>query len=83
MIVWYFKNVEFLVSSDGACGFNCGAAHLFQDPKYGPPLRKVINAHIINNWQFYQNKIDFPYKRQIGVSGETICFNTGQEKQFL
>ena len=76
-------DLQFLVIPDGACAANCGAAHIFQDPKYGPRFRKVMNTHIADRWDYYREKISFPYTRQVGVKGNYIRFETGEEVKFL
>ena len=64
------------VDGDGLCGINCGAAHIFGDPREGRKFRKVINRHIVDRWAFYRNKISFdpPYERQVGVKGDFVVF---------
>ena len=76
-------DLQFLVSPDGACAFNCGVAHIFQDSKYGPQLRKLVNKHIVNNWDLYQKEIAFPYNRKAGIAGKIVQFEIGDERQFL
>ena len=72
------------VEPDGACGANSAAGHIFEDPTEGPKFRRVINLHICDRWQYYKNKIHFPYKRQVGNKGEWVNFDTPDEfVQFL
>ena len=62
------------VKPDGACGANAAAGHIFEDPNEGPKFLKVINTHITDRWGYYKNKINFPYKRQVGVNGDWVHF---------
>ena len=75
------KSNDFMlcVRADGACGFNSTAGHILEDPKQGPKLRRVINLHTCDRWQYYQEKYQFPYKRQIGASGECVVFKNQNE----
>ena len=71
----------FCVKSDGACGSNCAAAHIFENEDEGPRFRRVINLHIADRWGYYKNKIVFPYKREVGVKGNWAIFQ--ESKDFL
>ena len=74
----HLSNIDdlmFCVDPDGACGPNSTAAHIFEDPVEGKKLREVINTHISEHFSYYQPKIDFPYKRQVGNKGENVTFN--------
>ena len=75
-------DLMYVTSSDGACAANTAAAHIFQDPEYGPQFRLRMNNHIVDNWEFYQEKISFPYNRKIGVQGCSVSFNDGEELKF-
>ena len=74
-------DLMFCVKSDGACGPNSAAAHIFEDQDEGPKFRRVINLHIADRWSYYVNKINFPYKRQVGVQGNWAIFQ--EAKDFL
>ena len=71
-----------MVSSDRACAPNARSAHIFQDPKYGPDFRMLMNNHMADRWNFYRKKISFPYQRQVGVNGENVGFESGEEEKF-
>ena len=75
-------DLQFLVPPNGACAPNAGAAHLFQDPKFGPKFRMTMNNFIADRWFFYQQKISFPYVRKIGVKGDFVRFEIGEEQKF-
>ena len=75
-------DLQLQVPPDGACGPNAGAAHLFKDPKYGPNFRIQMNNFIADRWHYYQDKISFPYIRKIGVTGDFIRFDIGEEEKF-
>ena len=75
-------DLQLLVPPDGACAANSGAAHIFQDPKHGSEFRMVMNNHMADRWNFYKNKISFPYVRNVGVKGETVRFEEGEEDRF-
>ena len=36
---------------------------------------------MVLHWEYYQNKIKFPYERQVGVKGEIVKFTDPQEFQ--
>ena len=74
-------HVLLLSKPDGVCGISCGAAHILGLLSKGKELRREINKHIVSNWLFYRNKIDFPYSRQVGVSGDMANFNDPLEYQ--
>ena len=76
-------DLQFCVEPDGACAPNCGAAWIFLDPKYGPSLRKLMNNHMADRFDFYGNKVSFPYVRQVGVKGKVETFEEGEEDRFL
>ena len=70
------------IKPDGACGFRAGAAHIFGDQEYGPKFAIQIYRHIHQYWETYYKKIfSFPYKRQVGVSGQWVEFH--EEKDLL
>ena len=69
------------IKPDGACGVTCGAVHLFAQQNGGVEFRRHINKHIVAHWDYYRNKINFPYKRQVGVSGHFAEFNDPTEFQ--
>ena len=75
-------DLQLQVPPDGACGPNAGAAHLFKDPKYGPNFRIQMNNFLADRWHFYKNKIVFPYVRKIGVNGDYVRFEIGEEEKF-
>ena len=74
-------HVFLLVEPDGLCGVSCGSAHMFALPQNGKQFRTEINKHMVSNWSFYQNKISFPYERQVGVGGKTVVFHDSLEFQ--
>ena len=76
-------DLQLLVPPDGACAPNAGAAHLFKDTRYGPNFRMNMNNFIADRWHYYQDKISFPYIRKIGVKGDVVKFELGEEKKFL
>ena len=85
-IVHLVKNgsLQYIVAGDGNCGFKAGAAHIFHDPQYGIPFRKVINNHIADRFRdYYCNRISFPCVRKIGARGEIVTFNIGEENKYL
>ena len=50
--------LQYEVASDGNCGFKAGATHIFRDPQYGIPFRKLINNHIADRFNdYYCNRI--------------------------
>ena len=75
-------SLQFLVPPDGACAINAGAAHLFREPKYGPELRLVLNNHLADRWSIYKDHVSFPYVRKVGVQGNFVRFETGEEERF-
>ena len=75
-------SLQYLIPSDGSCGIKSGATHIFRDPKYGEDFRKLINNHMADRWDYYKNKVEFPYIRKVGVSGETVEFKVGEEQMF-
>ena len=63
---------------NGACGPNAAAAHIFEDQNEGPELRKAMNDHITKYWSHYQTKIDFPYEREVGNTGDKVYFKASK-----
>ena len=43
-------DVVYVVTGDGSCGPNCGAALLFKDEVYGPRLRREMNKFMAKHW---------------------------------
>ena len=78
----HLTNSDDLVLSivpDGACLPRAGAAQLFEDQDEGIRFRSVINTHMADRWFSYSEKIAFPYKRELGVNGQYVEFQTAQE----
>ena len=67
------------IVGDGSCGIRASAAHIFENQKYGPRFRSLINTHIMDRWDFYSNKVSFPYSRQVGIEGRVVEFNVPEE----
>ena len=40
-----------------------------------------MNNFIADRWFFYQQKISFPYIRKIGVNGDFVRFEIGEEQK--
>ena len=77
-------SLQYKVASDGNCGFKAGTTHIFKDSQYGIPFRKLINNHIADRfYEYYCNRISFPYTRKIGVKGETITFDVGETENLI
>ena len=75
------NHVILMVKPDGLCGMSCGAGHIFAQPHKGKQFRREINKHMVANWSFYQDKINFPYERQVGVIGKNVKFSDPFEFQ--
>ena len=69
------------IKPDGLCGISCGASHIFGEPSEGLQFRRKINMHLVSHWPYYKDKIEFPYERQVGVSGEYAKFSDPFELQ--
>ena len=78
-----FDDVQYLAPGDGACAAHCASIWLFRDTKFGPKLRGVMCNHMADRWDFYKEKVSFPYERKVGVQGKVVKFQEGQEKDFL
>ena len=39
----------------------------------------MINSYITDRWLYYTNKVEFPYKRQVGVNGEWVFFEKSEQ----
>ena len=59
---------------NGLCGVSCGSAHIFAQPKEGGKFRKEINKYMVSHWEFFKDKIHFPYERQVEAQGESVKF---------
>ena len=68
------NSVLYKVVANGACGANAVAAHIYNNESYGLNLRKNVNSSIVQHWDFYKDKISFPYNRKVGISGSEVCF---------
>ena len=68
------------IKPDGLCGVTCGSVHIFAQQN-GQEFRRAINKHFVSHWDYYKNKIHFPFKRQIGVVGQVVEFNDPFEFQ--
>ena len=75
--------VLFPVKGDGACGPNCAAAWIHQDPSLGPYLARNINVHFIKNWDYWKNVITFPFIREVGNGKLVKCENEEELFNFL
>ena len=75
--------VIFPVKGDGACGPNCAAAWIHQDPSLGPYLARNINNYIVKNWEYYKNAITFPFQREVGNGKFVECQNEQELFSFL
>ena len=75
-------DLQLQIPPDGACAPSAGAAHFFKDPKYGPHLRMLMNNHVYERWDYYKEKFSFPLVRKIGVRGDSVKFEDGEEEKF-
>ena len=68
---------------DGLCLYNCVSLHIYGDENKAKNIKKIVNNHIYNNWNFYKEKIPLPFRENfVGVqTGPGIICNT--EKEFL
>ena len=60
-------NSVFKAEANVACVQNCVAVHFYGDPKEGTKVKKVLNQHIAENWNYYKNKVEMPYTQTVGV----------------
>ena len=52
---------------DGACLQNAVAVHIYEDPNQGPKLKRDLNDHIAENWNYNRNNTTIPYHQTVGV----------------
>ena len=74
-------HVVLQVKPDGTCGVACGAAHIFAQASKSRQFRREINKHMVANWEYYKNKVIFPYDRQVGVGGKHVKFTNSLDFQ--
>ena len=53
--------------ANGACLENSVALHILKNEKEGENVKRKINNHIADNWDFYEPIVNLPYKETIGV----------------
>ena len=59
--------VMYETKGDGMCLINAAAVHLYESEEKAKDLRKVVNKHIIDNWDFYCDLVEYPFSDVIGV----------------
>ena len=50
-----------------------------KDQTEGKNLRHIINVHIVDRWSYYGDIVTLPYKRQVGVKGESVEYEEVEE----
>ena len=69
---------KFPVEGDGACGPRSFAAWIYQDPTLGPYLARNMNAQFVKHWDYWGDKFDYPFERDIGIGKQKKCENEGE-----
>ena len=75
--------VLFPVEGDGACGPRSFAAWIFQDPTLGPYLARNMNAQFVKHWNYWRDKFDYPFVRDIGIGKQKKCENEEELLEFF
>lgn len=73
----------FQVTGDGACLTNCASVHFFGTENNGPKLKKRLDHHIADNWDYYKDYIPLPYKETIGVGKAAREIEIHEEEEYL
>ena len=59
--------MKYSVLGNGACLENCVALHIYEDENEGAKVKKRVNHHVADNWNYYKNIIVLPYIETVGV----------------
>ena len=76
-------HILYPVKGDGACATRCLAAWIFQDQSLGPYIGRDLNTHFANNWDYWKNKFEIPFIREVGNGRQIICKNEKELLDFL
>ena len=84
--VKYLKGFKYVMKAkaDGACLNNSAAMYIFEDENKGCEVKKMVNEHIVNNWNcFYKNIIPIPNRQTVGVGANSREVSFKTEEEFL
>ena len=43
----------------------------------------IVNNFLVERWEFYKERFDFPYERPIGAKGGKVRFEEGEASKIL
>ena len=75
--------VSFPVDGDGACGPRSLAAWIYEDPTLGPHLARNMNHLFIKHWDYWADKFNYPFIRNIGCGKQIRCANENELLKFF
>ena len=72
------------IESNGACGTTAIAKALFDDDKEGITIRRAVNRHVVDEFEYYREKgfgadEDSPFERLIGVGSTSKTIHIRDE----
>ena len=71
------------VKGDGACAPRCLAAWIFQDQTLGPYVARDLNTNFVNNWDYWKDKFEMPFIREVGNGRKVECKDEKELLDFL
>ena len=75
--------VLFPIDGDGACGPRSFAAWIYEDPSLGPNLARNMNRLFVKHWDYWKDKFEYPFIRDIGLGEQVKCENEEQLLDFF
>ena len=75
--------VLFPVDGDGACGPSSFAAWIYEGPTLGPHLARNINRLFVKHWDYWADKFNYPFIRNIGCGKQVKFENEKEPLQFF
>ena len=72
---------RYQIRPDGGCLQSSFAVHAFNDQEKGLDVRRDLNQHIVDNFDYYKEKISWPFVEVVGVgdNSETVTATTDDE----
>ena len=69
--------------ANGRCLQNCLAVHGYEEEDEGIEIKKIVNHHIADNWDYYYNKVGLPFKEIAGVGADSKVFKKKTEQEMI
>ena len=69
--------------ANGRCLQNCLAVHGYEEEDEGIEIKKIVNHHIADNWDYYYNKVGLPFKEIAGVGADSKVIEKKTKQEMI